>query len=454
MKITPEYTSAVGGVALRNVQDQFPVTVFVNNESKPNFCRHIAENVTRRINPLIWKILKHDSQGDTDMLLPDPTMDPHYVLKVGAVLGQGTSGIAYLATLVPKTCGLKPQEAVLKVTRLASIETMNAYQRLHTSQGPKADALRKKIQLEANDPFNDAVKEVLITHVCSRYVEESKLLVFPLMFGSFRGMTTAFKAFDFPVAVQCMVMERMIGTLGEELRTGKMDGPDGEISGEMLLAALAQVIFGLLAALNLINFGHYDLSETNVMFVKTDVQFIYYCVGKRTYKVPTFGKIWKVMDFGRATVRFYDKDLGGDVTVFAHTDVASDEEGLRDIVENMNTRVDEVGMVILMWYLHDIVQEFGVKGQPFEELVTRMIQQTLTCSNGFLPDLVNRCHKQINCETDRRYWNLWRKDNPCREGRPAKLVKYLTPFLHGESLPRDAPVYFVDSPNSDGVVQV
>ena len=58
------------------------------------------------------------------------------------------------------------------------------------------------------------------------------------------------------------------------------------------------------------------------MFIDTDKQHIYYHYEGIYYKVPTFGKIFKIIDFGRAIYKYNNKfiisdsyDLNGD----AHT---------------------------------------------------------------------------------------------------------------------------------------
>ena len=41
------------------------------------------------------------------------------------------------------------------------------------------------------------------------------------------------------------------------------------------------------------DFTHNDLHTSNIMFKKTDKQYLYYKYDKIHYKVPTFGKIWR-----------------------------------------------------------------------------------------------------------------------------------------------------------------
>jgi len=49
---------------------------------------------------------------------------------------------------------------------------------------------------------------------------------------------------------------------------------------------------------------HNDLHNANVMYVETNKQYLYYKFDGVNYKVPTFGKIWKIIDFGRAIYKF------------------------------------------------------------------------------------------------------------------------------------------------------
>ena len=53
------------------------------------------------------------------------------------------------------------------------------------------------------------------------------------------------------------------------------------------------------------SFTHNDLHTNNIMYNTTDVKYIYY--KKNYYKVPTFGRIFKIIDFGRAIYKFDGK---------------------------------------------------------------------------------------------------------------------------------------------------
>lgn len=55
------------------------------------------------------------------------------------------------------------------------------------------------------------------------------------------------------------------------------------------------------------SFTHNDLHSNNVMYNHTDKKYIYYCYKKQYYKVPTFGRIFKIIDFGRSIYKFDGK---------------------------------------------------------------------------------------------------------------------------------------------------
>jgi hypothetical protein len=63
------------------------------------------------------------------------------------------------------------------------------------------------------------------------------------------------------------------------------------------------------------------------MYVSTNTKFLYYTYKKKTYKVPTFGKIYKIIDFGRAIYKFNGKifcsdsfQTGGDAATQYNTE--------------------------------------------------------------------------------------------------------------------------------------
>jgi len=109
--------------------------------------------------------------------------------------------------------------------------------------------------------------------------------------------------YDFPVQMICL--EKCKGTLDELFLKKK-------INLESTASALFQVIIILYAYQKAFYFTHNDLHTNNIMYIETDIEFLYYKVGGIYYKVPTYGRIFKIIDFGRAIYRFQGKTFCSD----------------------------------------------------------------------------------------------------------------------------------------------
>jgi len=65
-----------------------------------------------------------------------------------------------------------------------------------------------------------------------------------------------------------------------------------------------QILMSLITFQNTFQLTHNDLHSNNIMYTRTEKQFLFYKVDGQYYKVPTFGKIFKIIDFGRAIYKF------------------------------------------------------------------------------------------------------------------------------------------------------
>jgi len=77
-----------------------------------------------------------------------------------------------------------------------------------------------------------------------------------------------------------------------------------DLTTEEWLSALMQVIMTLITYQKVYSFTHNDLHTNNVMYVTTTQKFIYYRFNGVVYKVPTFGRLFKIIDFGRSIYKF------------------------------------------------------------------------------------------------------------------------------------------------------
>lgn len=79
------------------------------------------------------------------------------------------------------------------------------------------------------------------------------------------------------------------------------------------LEYLWQIIFALAIAQKYFKFTHNDLHTSNVMYKKTEQEYLYYNVNGIHYKIRTHGYILKIIDFGRGILKIKDNIYFSDV---------------------------------------------------------------------------------------------------------------------------------------------
>ena len=106
--------------------------------------------------------------------------------------------------------------------------------------------------------------------------------------------------------IQLLFIESLEATLEDYLN-------DSDFNEEVLLSCLFQVSFALAMLQRRYQFTHNDLHINNVMYSSTESKYLYYKINNKYYRVPTFGKIFKIIDFGRAIFTFKHKTYMNDV---------------------------------------------------------------------------------------------------------------------------------------------
>ena len=75
---------------------------------------------------------------------------------------------------------------------------------------------------------------------------------------------------------------------------------------------IIQVLAILITYQKVFNMTHNDLHSNNIMYSNTEKKYIYYKINGIYYKVPTYGRIFKIIDFGRAIYSFKGKLICSD----------------------------------------------------------------------------------------------------------------------------------------------
>lgn len=143
---------------------------------------------------------------------------------------------------------------------------------------------------ETDDSSSISTSYIFAIHSCDCDDDDKEMLEYE---DEDDGESFAWASFS-NVPIQMTVMEKYDGTLYELMKTYN--------ESEKHLAWLTQVIFALAYAQRNFGFVHNDLHSNNVMYTKTEKEYLYYAWNGIFYKVPTYGYLIKIIDFERAVM--------------------------------------------------------------------------------------------------------------------------------------------------------
>jgi len=105
--------------------------------------------------------------------------------------------------------------------------------------------------------------------------------------------------------VQAIALETCESTFDELL-------VNNSISQEELGCIITQILMMLITYQKLFSLTHNDLHTNNIMYITTEKKYLYYKYNGKHYKVKTFGKIFKIIDFGRAIYKYNEEIICSD----------------------------------------------------------------------------------------------------------------------------------------------
>ena len=178
--------------------------------------------------------------------------------------------------------------------------------------------------------------------------------------------------YNFPVQMICL--EKCQGTLDELFLSNEMD----EMSGN---AMLMQIIMTLITYQKAFHFTHNDLHTNNVMWNLTKEKHLFYKFNDVVYRVPTYGRIYKLIDFGRAIYKFKGEILCSDS--FSPEGDASTQYNFgpyynpnKNIVEpNYSFDLCRLATSIYDFILdeQDDIKETQLKGDTFQNIIHKLV---------------------------------------------------------------------------------
>ncbi len=132
---------------------------------------------------------------------------------------------------------------------------------------------------------------------------------------------------NFPI--QVISIEKCNGTFDKLLSKDEVDI-------DIARSILFQIIMILITYQKCFHLTHNDLHTNNIMYVNTNIKYLYYKFNNNYYKVPTFGKIIKIIDYGRSIYKFNGNlfcsdsySPGGDAHTQYNTEPFMDENKAR-----------------------------------------------------------------------------------------------------------------------------
>jgi hypothetical protein len=165
---------------------------------------------------------------------------------------------------------------------------------------------------------------------------------------------------NFPVQLICL--EKCNGTMDELFEKNKMDLKTSA-------SALFQIIMILLVYQKTFHFTHNDLHTNNIMYIETQIEYLYYKYKNTIYKVPTYGKIFKLIDFGRSIYRFQNKTFCSDS--FANGGDAATQYNCEPYLNEKKPRIDpnySFDLCRLGCSIYDFIIEDDKNPGDFDEL--------------------------------------------------------------------------------------
>jgi hypothetical protein len=107
------------------------------------------------------------------------------------------------------------------------------------------------------------------------------------------------------IPVEIICLEKCTMTLDALMTTTKL-------STDEWRSILFQIIITLITYQKVFKFTHNDLHTNNIMYIDTNITYLYYKYNNILYKIPTYGKIFKIIDYGRAIYSFKNELMCSD----------------------------------------------------------------------------------------------------------------------------------------------
>ena len=177
---------------------------------------------------------------------------------------------------------------------------------------------------------------------------------------------------NFPVSA--IMLEKCDNTLDSLMMQEK------EMTENEWRSALMQVIMTLITYQKLFGFTHNDLHTNNIMYIYTQKEYIYYHYNKKYYRVPTYNRAFKIIDFGRAIYKYKSKiicsdsfSMNGDAATQYNCEPFFNDKKPR-LEPNYSFDLCRLGCSIFDYFIDDISNVAAIcKKEPLSKLIVEWV---------------------------------------------------------------------------------
>ena len=148
----------------------------------------------------------------------------------------------------------------------------------------------------------------------------------------------------------------------------------GKITEREWCAYIFQIIAALKVAQDYFGISHNDLHTCNVMYVSTSTKYLFYEYNNIYYKIPTYGKIIKIIDWGRATYRF--NNINGFNSVFKNSGEAFGQFILPGLINGKKTHAPNASTDLAIFGANLLMDKHFPKSGDLYKLVKTWTKQT------------------------------------------------------------------------------
>ena len=177
---------------------------------------------------------------------------------------------------------------------------------------------------------------------------------------------------NFPVSA--IMLEKCDNTLDYLMMQEK------EMTENEWRSALMQIIMTLITYQKLFGFTHNDLHTNNIMFIRTEKEYIYYHYNKKYYRVSTYNRAFKIIDFGRSIYKYKSKVICSDS--FSMTGDAATQYNCEPYFNDKKPRLEpnfsfdlcRLGCSIFDYFIDDMNNVAAIcKKEPLAKLIVEWV---------------------------------------------------------------------------------